>query len=450
MLLESAIPAIRLMSRLLIQRGASGTEEVLLKPGANRLGRNEQNDLPINDPSVSSFHCEINFEHDTLVVKDLGSTNGTFINSVPITQAILEPGQTLKLGSVELLFPAGAAARTATTSEPPPAARIRLAKSSTDQPPPPAAATAIAVESLPPASPLRGPDECRNHSGIPATLLCQQCGELFCKSCVKTIHAGNRDVHSCPLCAGICVNLAQHRRAVAKETATFGKLLPTAFKYPLQQNGPAILLAGTILFTFLDFARLVLANFKMLGMLGIAYWLAVIMGVGYLFAYVQNIIVASSSGEDNPPGWPEISGFWDDVVVPCLRCATIWLVCAGPGVASMIFLSPMVGVIVLLLGLFCVPMAFLTVGLADSIAGLNPMLIFSSISKVPGPYLLACVFFLAIVGLESFCESFFRLAPIYIVPAMVAKFVSLYGLTVEMRILGLLYFTNKEKLSWFG
>ena len=104
----------------------------------------------------------------------------------------------------------------------------------------------------------------------------------------------------------------------------------------------------------------------------------------------------------------------------------------------------------LLLGLFCVPMAFLTVSLADSVAGLNPLLIFSSISKVLGPYLLACAFFLVIIGLETFCESFFRLAPIFIVPAVVGKFVSLYGLTVEMRILGLLYYTNKEKLSWFG
>ena len=44
-------PAVRFMSRLLIQRDASGTQEIVLKPGANRLGRSEQNDLPINDPT---------------------------------------------------------------------------------------------------------------------------------------------------------------------------------------------------------------------------------------------------------------------------------------------------------------------------------------------------------------------------------------------------------------
>src|SRR5438876_7652292 len=124
------------MSRLLIQRGASGTQEIVLKPGANRLGRNEQNDLPINDPTVSGFHCEIDFEHDTVIVKDLGSTNGTFINSVPIRQAILEPGQTLRLGSVELFFPPDALRTTTVPSPPPAGARVRLAKADMDQIPP--------------------------------------------------------------------------------------------------------------------------------------------------------------------------------------------------------------------------------------------------------------------------------------------------------------------------
>src|SRR5437660_5689093 len=156
--IKSLIPAIRFMSRLLIQRSASGTQEILLKPGANRLGRSEQNDLPINDPTVSGFHCEIAFEQDTVIVRDLGSTNGTFINSVPIRQAILEPGQTLRLGNVELFFPADARTPPTTVSGPlPSGARVRLAKADTNQPPPPISVTPVAVE--PPLAPhMRGPD----------------------------------------------------------------------------------------------------------------------------------------------------------------------------------------------------------------------------------------------------------------------------------------------------
>src|SRR6266540_1097749 len=141
--INSSNPAIRFMSALLIQRGANGTQEIVLKPGANRLGRNEQNDLPINDPTVSGFHCEIDFEHGTVIVRDLGSTNGTFINSVPIRQAILEPGQTLRLGSVELFFPPDATPTTV-SALPPAGARVRLAKVDIDHRPPPSPATSIA------------------------------------------------------------------------------------------------------------------------------------------------------------------------------------------------------------------------------------------------------------------------------------------------------------------
>jgi len=92
------------MSRLLIQRGQGGTHEIVLKPGANRLGRNEQNDHQIDDPTVSGFHCEIDFNNGVLVVKDLESTNGTFINSRRIEgQVDLHEGDYLKVGSMVFL-----------------------------------------------------------------------------------------------------------------------------------------------------------------------------------------------------------------------------------------------------------------------------------------------------------------------------------------------------------
>jgi len=36
-----------------------------------------------------------------------------------------------------------------------------------------------------------------------------------------------------------------------------------------------------------------------------------------------------------------------------------------------------------------------------------------------------------------------------VVPALLSGFVSLYFLTAEMRLLGVMYYTNKEKLNWF-
>src|SRR5205823_2085795 len=127
-------------------------------------------------------------------------------------------------------------------------------------------------------------------------------------NCVKTLRAGGRDVHSCLGCGGICADVAQYRKMAAKEQATFGSLLPGAFAYPLRQNGPIILVSATIFFGFLDFARFMLLTvlLKLVGVFVISLWLAIliaiIISVGYLFAFMQNIVVSTANGEENVPG----------------------------------------------------------------------------------------------------------------------------------------------------
>ena len=66
------------------------------------IGRVEDNLFQIAESSVSSHHCEVLLRGSDVVIKDLNSTNGTFINGEQITESILKPGQTLRLGQVEL------------------------------------------------------------------------------------------------------------------------------------------------------------------------------------------------------------------------------------------------------------------------------------------------------------------------------------------------------------
>jgi pSer/pThr/pTyr-binding forkhead associated (FHA) protein len=66
------------------------------------IGRVEDNTFQIPDPSVSSHHCEVQFRGSDVVVKDLNSTNGSYINEEKITESVLKPGQTLRLGQIEL------------------------------------------------------------------------------------------------------------------------------------------------------------------------------------------------------------------------------------------------------------------------------------------------------------------------------------------------------------
>jgi pSer/pThr/pTyr-binding forkhead associated (FHA) protein len=86
------------------------------------VGRVEDNTFQIADPSVSSHHAEIILRGPELLIRDIGSTNGTFINGEKITEAVLQPGQTLRFGQVELKLDDGKpVAATATAPAPAPA-----------------------------------------------------------------------------------------------------------------------------------------------------------------------------------------------------------------------------------------------------------------------------------------------------------------------------------------
>lgn len=68
------------------------------------IGRADGNTFQVVEASVSGRHCEVRVKNDELTVRDLLSTNGTFINGQKISEDVVKPGQTLRLGDVELRF----------------------------------------------------------------------------------------------------------------------------------------------------------------------------------------------------------------------------------------------------------------------------------------------------------------------------------------------------------
>ena len=68
------------------------------------IGRKQDNSIIIDNPSVSGNHCVITMQGENVVIKDLGSTNGTRVNSKEATEATLKPKDLIQVGSVEFLF----------------------------------------------------------------------------------------------------------------------------------------------------------------------------------------------------------------------------------------------------------------------------------------------------------------------------------------------------------
>jgi adenylate cyclase len=64
------------------------------------LGRALSSDLPVVDPTISRRHAELVSEAGGITVRDLGSSNGTFLNGRRVSEAMAAPGDTITFGKV--------------------------------------------------------------------------------------------------------------------------------------------------------------------------------------------------------------------------------------------------------------------------------------------------------------------------------------------------------------
>ncbi len=68
------------------------------------VGRDEANQLRLIDPTVSRKHCTIQQVDERFELIDLDSLSGTFVNGMPVGRKLLDHGDTIRIGSAELVF----------------------------------------------------------------------------------------------------------------------------------------------------------------------------------------------------------------------------------------------------------------------------------------------------------------------------------------------------------
>jgi hypothetical protein len=283
-----------------------------------------------------------------------------------------------------------------------------------------------------------GPDDCGRHPGTKAQLLCKQCHQKFCLACALPQKMGRQVRHFCPQCRRQCVSFADLERAEKTKPLTFAQSVPGALKYPFVGNGPLLLVGGTV------FAVII----QIMSFGGRISLLVSGFALGYLIAYMQKILQSSGQGDKEMPTWPDLSDFFADIIQPIYLYFVTMVFCLGPAILGYLYGNPLVGLLLLVLGLIYLPMALLAVGMSDDLTGLNPLFAISSMLKIPGDYALACATFLGTAALFWGMARVVRFIPIPILPGIIAIFVNLLALTIQMRILGLLYFTNQRKMGW--
>ena len=66
------------------------------------VGRDKTASIPLDDSQCSRIHCSIRYWDDIFVIRDMHSSNGTFVNGAKIEVAKLTPGDVIKVGNTEI------------------------------------------------------------------------------------------------------------------------------------------------------------------------------------------------------------------------------------------------------------------------------------------------------------------------------------------------------------
>ncbi len=95
-----------------------GDEEIPLRSGENGIGRDSRDTIVIHSPEVSRHHARLIVTGTTITLEDLGSKNGTYIGTRPVTDPVeVAPGDEILIGTIRLrLVQVDALATTATAT----------------------------------------------------------------------------------------------------------------------------------------------------------------------------------------------------------------------------------------------------------------------------------------------------------------------------------------------
>ena len=96
------LPVAPLRPHLIVLYPQNQFKQIPLEKGTVVLGRGQDADIRMDDELVSRKHCAVTFDGIDVTVKDLGSTNGTFVDGSPISESKLEDHNRLQIGKMVL------------------------------------------------------------------------------------------------------------------------------------------------------------------------------------------------------------------------------------------------------------------------------------------------------------------------------------------------------------
>jgi transcriptional regulator with GAF, ATPase, and Fis domain len=90
--------------KLVVLKGEKRGREFTISGDVIRIGKAESNDVVLGEETVSRVHCEIIRDQKGHLLRDLHSTNGTFLDGAEIREAYIRAGSVITVGTVQLKF----------------------------------------------------------------------------------------------------------------------------------------------------------------------------------------------------------------------------------------------------------------------------------------------------------------------------------------------------------
>ncbi|PIR18200.1 MAG: Fis family transcriptional regulator [Deltaproteobacteria bacterium CG11_big_fil_rev_8_21_14_0_20_49_13] len=99
----SASISLRKCQLSVIDGPDKGKKYSLVKP-ITKIGKKENNDLVLADTTVSRTHLALEYSSDNFLLRDMDSTNGSYVNGTRVKESYLVPGDRIKIGNTTLEF----------------------------------------------------------------------------------------------------------------------------------------------------------------------------------------------------------------------------------------------------------------------------------------------------------------------------------------------------------
>jgi hypothetical protein len=217
-------------------------------------------------------------------------------------------------------------------------------------------------------------------------------------------------------------------------------MLADVLTYPLRSDGWLMIAIG--------------AGFSIL--MYIARWAPMIGGVvaifaaGFFAAYYLDIINSTVNGSDDPPDWPSISDFKEDILLPLVNTLGIALISWGPLLLTQFIDKTWEAKEACEVGAFAFaviyfPMATLGYVMHGHLGGALPHRVVPAIFRALPGYLIVIVLFTVLTSLSTVSDVISRVPLIGIVLTAAP---SLYLLMAQGRLIGLLYRSKREQIGW--